>query len=112
MIDWHDNYIYGMEVPNHTKETLQDYLIKGYAPGGFVESMLTHNYERAFACADVANRQMIWIVWRWISDHAPRDSHGSYEAVVKWRCDLDGRRTRWVEELEKKVMWRTLTETE
>ena len=30
----------GMEVPRHTQETLEGYLLRGWEPGGFVTSML------------------------------------------------------------------------
>lgn len=113
MIDWcsvnSDLKMVGMEIPEHTQETLEHYLLRGWAPGGFVESMLAHDYDRAFACADTANRQMIWAIWRWISESSPPLCHGSYKAIEMWRDDLGGRRTNYVREIEQAAMWRKLS---
>lgn len=113
MIDWHsvtrDLRMVGMDIPEHTRSALENYLLRGWAPGGFVESMLAHDHERAFACADTANRQMIWAIWRWISESSPPRCHGSYEAVGMWRDDVGGRRTDYVREIEQRAMWQKLS---
>lgn len=99
----------GMEVPDHTAETLEHYLLKGYAPGGFVEAMLANDYGRAFASADTANRQMIWAIWRWITTEAPPLSRGSYEAIEMWRDDVGGRRTAFADPILKSAVWKKLS---
>jgi hypothetical protein len=71
--------------------------------------MLAHDYERAFATADTANRQTIWALQRWISESAPPLCHGSYWAISQWRDDLNGCRTNYVKELEQKAMWQKLS---
>ena len=98
-----------MRVPDHTCETLENYLLRGWSPGGFVEAMLAHDHDRAFACADTGNRQMIWAVWRWIRDDAPALSHGSYEHIQHWQEDLGGRRTAFANPIFKALTWKTLT---
>lgn len=113
MIDWNsfneDMKYIGMEIPRHTQKELENYLFRGYCPGGFLESMLAHHYDRAFATADVANRQTIWAIWRWITMWAPPDCHGSYDAIKQWREDLLGRRSQWAQQAEKKAIWQNLT---
>lgn len=111
MIDWltKDLRNMGMELSLNTQEAIENYLIHGWAPGGYVESMLAHDYERAFACADTANRQTIWVLQRWITESAPVLCHGSYAAISKWRDDLDGCRTDYVKDLEQKAIWRKLS---
>ena len=99
----------GMEVPDHTAETLENYLLRGWSPGGFVEAMLAHDYDRAFASADTGNRQMIWAIWKWIIDEAPPLSHGSYKATEMWRGDVDGRRTAFADPILKSAVWKKLS---
>jgi hypothetical protein len=101
----------GMEVPDHTRETIKNYLIHGWAPGGFVESMIAKDYERALYCADTGNRQMFWAIAMWINEYTPSQSRGSYKAIEMWRDDLDSCRSTWVKTIEKQEMWRLLKET-
>jgi hypothetical protein len=115
MIDF-DNSVYGdlkymgMEVPHHTRETIVNYLLRGWAPGGFVESMIARDYERALYSADTANRQMFWAIAMWINESMPAESHGSYKAIEMWRDDLGGRRTAYRTEIEKQAVWKKLQE--
>lgn len=107
MIDWRTTDLrdMGMELALETQDSIEDYLLRGWAPGGHLVAMFAHDYERAFATADTANRQTIWALWRWIRDSAPALCHGSYEAIDRWRNDVDGRRTAYRQELEKKAIW-------
>jgi hypothetical protein len=112
MIDFDDydlRYM-GMEVPRHTRDSITNYLIRGWAPGGFVESMIAKDYERALYCADTGNRQMFWAIAMWINECMPAGSRGSYKAIEKWRDDLDGCRTAYRTEVEKQAVWKKLTE--
>lgn len=98
----------GMEVPRHTQETLENYLLRGLSPGGFVSAMLAHDYERAISVADTGNRQMFWAIAMWIREFAPEYSHGSYDIIELWCTDFMGRRTEYVNEVEKDYVWNTL----
>ena len=98
----------GMEVPYHTCETLQNYLIHGYKPGGFCESMLAKDYDRAITIADTANRQRFWAIATWIRENAPEGSWGSYDTIENWCNDVDGLRTKYATEAEKKYIWKKL----
>jgi hypothetical protein len=111
MIDWRTKDLrnMGMELSLETQESIENYLLRGWAPGGYLESMFAHDYERAFACADTANRQTIWALWRWITEGAPSLCHGSYEAVGMWRDDVGYRRTDYVKGLEQKAIWQKLS---
>ena len=112
MIDFNDSNLryMGMEVPKHTQETITNYLLRGWAPGGFVESMVAKDYERALYCADTGNRQMFWAIAMWINESMPAESRGSYKAIEHWRDDLDGRRTAYRNEIEKQAVWKKLQE--
>ena len=111
MIDWRTKDLrnMGMELSLETQEAIENYLLRGWAPGGYLESMLAHDYERAFACADTANRQTIWALQRWISESAPPQCHGSYAAVGMWRDDVVYRRTDYIREIERAEIWRKLS---
>jgi hypothetical protein len=111
MIDWRTKDLrnMGMELALETQEAIENYLLHGWAPGGHLEAMLAHDYERAFPTADTANRQTIWALQRWISESAPPLCHGSYRAIDMWRDDVDGRRTDYVKGLEQKAMWQKLS---
>ena len=113
MIDFDTDLKYmGMEVPHHTRDSITNYLIRGWAPGGFVESMIARDYERALYCADTGNRQMFWAIAMWINAYMPAQSHGSYKAIEMWRDDLNGCRSAYVKEVEQKAVWKKLTEVE
>lgn len=84
------------KVPDHTQETLVNYLTRGWQPGGFVEGMLAMDMQRAVYAADHVNRVYIADIAQWIIEQAPIGSWGSYEQVDAWCKDTDERRTRWV----------------
>jgi hypothetical protein len=111
MIDWRTSDLrdMGLELSLETQSSIESYLIRGWAPGGYVESMLAHDYERAFACADTANRQTIWMLWRWLRDDAPPLCHGSYETIDWWRDDVGGRRSNYAKKVEQAAIWRKLS---
>ena len=112
MIDFNNSNLkyMGMEIPHHTRETITNYLIRGWAPGGFVESMIARDYERALYSADTANRQMFWAIAMWINECTPPASRGSYAAIEQWRDDLGGRRTEFVKSIEQDYIWKKLKE--
>jgi hypothetical protein len=103
MIDFSNDYK-GMAVPKHTQQTLNDYFLKGWRPGSFIESMLAYDYETALYKADSANRAAFWAIAVWIRENSPEGSHGNYEMIDAWVKDSHGLRT----EFEKKYMWETL----
>jgi len=111
MIDWRNKDLrdMGLELSLETQQSIESYLLRGWAPGGYVESMLAHDYERAFACADTANRQTICALWRWLRDDAPPLCHGSYQAVDMWRDDVGGRRSNYAKKVEQAAIWRKLS---
>jgi hypothetical protein len=111
MIDWRtkDQRNIGLELSLQTQQSIENYLLHGWAPGGYVEAMLAHDYARAFACADTANRQTIWVLWLWITTYSPALCHGSYKAIDMWRDDVDGRRTDYVRTVEQAAMWQKLS---
>ena len=98
----------GQAVPEHTQEALENYLIRGYQPGGFLTACLSGDLFRAMQSADHTNRNAIYAIVRWIMTSAPEGSWGSYPAVEDWCADKHGRRTQYREQCEKRLAWLTL----
>jgi len=98
----------GMEIPEHTKESLDRYFVRGWRPGGFCEAMLAQDYERAITIADQANRQQFWAIATWIRENAPPGSAGSYAAIDDWVADQNSVRSTFAQRAEKAYTWRTL----
>ena len=99
----------GMQVPDHAQESLANYFLNGWEPGGFLSAMLAMDMQRALSSADTANRQVMWAIGRWITDNAPGGSWGNYEAIEMWCNDVAGLRSKFAQEMHKKYMWQVLT---
>ena len=98
----------GMEVPEHTQQSLTHYLLNGWEPGGFLTAMLAMDMERAIGCADTANRRMMWAIGRWITTKCPSAAYGDYDKISAWSRDLYGIRAEYKENYEKNQVWLTL----
>ena len=97
-------------IPSHTKEALDSYFLKGYEPGGFLMSILTNNLYGAVTSADVANRHAIWEIVKWLTTDpiVPIHSWGTKDHVSNWLDDVDGHRTKFVDMMEKTLIWEEL----
>ena len=96
------------QIPEHTRETLVNYLTKGWEPGGFVTAMLAMDMERAVYAADFTNGPNMQQIARWIIEYCPTESWGNYDMVTQWLKDINGCRTRFVERVEKEEVWNIL----
>ena len=96
------------QIPNHTRETLVNYLMKGWEPGGFVTAMLAMDMERAVYAADFVNGPNMQQIARWIIEYCPRESWGDYETVNYWLEDRNSCRTRFATRVEKNEVWNLL----
>jgi hypothetical protein len=97
----------GLQFSEQTKESINNYLFKGWMPGGHLESQFAHDLERALYNADTHNRTVFWAIAMWIREHAPEQAQGSYRAVEEW-CKNPELREEFRAECEKKTMWKTL----
>jgi hypothetical protein len=98
----------GMQIPDHAQESLSNYFLNGWEPGGFLSAMLAMDMQRALSSADTANRQVMWAIGSWIIHEAPEGSWGNYEAIEMWRNDVAGRRSKFTEKIRKKHVWNVL----
>ena len=106
LFDWSQSY--GEVFSEDFKESMANYLINGFMPGGFGESMLAHDMERSLYNCDTHNCRVYVAIARWVRTECPPGAHGSYELVKAWSEDQDGRRTRFAEPLIKAHAWATL----
>lgn len=97
-------------VPEHTRESLENYFFHGYEPGSFVVAVLSNDLYGACTRGDHVNKEYIVEIVKWVIHCAPHGSYGSLATVHAWIKDVDGRRTEFVEAWEKKEMWRVLNE--
>ena len=77
-------------------QTLENYLMRGYEPGGFTTSVLANDLFSAVARADHWNKPAIAETVTAVLNTCPTHAVGSYETVEAWCADLDGRRSKYV----------------
>lgn len=96
------------QIPEHTRESLVNYLMRGWEPGGFVTAMLAMDMERAVYAADFVNGPNMQQIARWIIEYCPRESWGSYDQVTNWIENKDLCRSQFVVRVEKEELWNLL----
>jgi hypothetical protein len=73
------------DVPKDFADPMYNYLVHGYNPGGFFTSVLANDFHGAIARSHPSNSvEALKHLGGWIMDCAPRESHGSYDAVNNW----------------------------
>ena len=73
-----------LDVPTHTIEALENYWTHGYAPGGFLSSLLCGDVYYAIRRADPWNKTALGHVVEYIIHKAPPGSYGSEELYQDW----------------------------
>ena len=71
-------------IPQHTKETIDNYANKGWDPGSFVHAVLANDLSGAFGRADIFNRMAMFEIVSYVHNNVPSCVHGSYEVVDSW----------------------------
>jgi hypothetical protein len=93
---------------NYLDEALENYLMYGYEPGGFLTSVLANDLYLAVGRADHWNRDRLLEIVNEVLFRMPSISYGSYAAVKDWCKDRDGRRSAYATQKEKEYTWRVL----
>ena len=76
------------DVPRDFADTMANYLVYGYSPGGFFTSVLANDFHGAISRSHPSNTiNACKSLGGWILDHAPRETKGSYNNVEVW-CSL------------------------
>jgi len=96
-------------VPNHTKYSIENYLLHGLPPGSFMEAVICGELFQAVNCADTENERQLAEITRWFVHKAPWQAWGSVSRMKDWMQDLDGRRSEYVKEIEKEYVWNSLS---
>ena len=102
------------DVAGDFAEPMYNYLVHGYSPGGFFTSVLANDFHGAIARSHPANTiPALKQLGGWILDCAPREAHGSYDAVSNW-CYLPPKARRQILEeyglvyTEEREVWMAL----
>jgi hypothetical protein len=102
------------DVPKDFADPMYNYLVHGYSPGGFFTSVLANDFHSAVARSHPSNTiNACKSLGGWILDCAPRESHGSYDAVSDW-CYLKSEARRKILEeygliyTEEREVWMAL----
>ena len=104
MIRYHD-FNTGNTVLN---DGLENYLMHGYQPGGFLTSVLANDLFMAVGRADHSNRHNLPRIVAEVVHRMPDISHGSYAAVKEWCADADGRRSYYTEHIKQEYTMQIL----
>lgn len=90
---------------NLLDDALENYLMRGYQPGGFLTAVLANDLFMAVNRADYLNKSNLPRIVDEIRHTLPDIAHGSYTAVKKWCDDADGRRSHYARQREITHMW-------
>lgn len=71
-------------MPETTKETIDNYVSKGWKPGSFVRAVLENNLKMSFGCADSMNTACLKDIVKYCYNEIPFECWGSPETVKNW----------------------------
>lgn len=89
---------------NYVDEALENYLMRGLQPGGFVTAVLANNLRLATGRADHWNRENLFKIVDEVTYKVPDIAWGNSTRVKEWLEDKDGSRKRYARYMEKKTM--------
>lgn len=93
---------------NYLDEALENYLVYGLEPGGFLTSVLANDLRLAIGRADHWNRDNLPRIVEAITYSVPELAWGSYQRVRDWCKDKDSYRSKWVEFKREQLIIRKL----
>ena len=71
-------------IPFYTLEALEDYVLKGDMPGGFLTAVLKNDLSRAFRNADAKNLKALKTTHDFLYNFAPASCWGEPDSVAEW----------------------------
>lgn len=89
-------------------QSLENYLIHGFEPGGFLTAVLCNNLYLAVKRADHWNKERLPEIVDEVVHKMPEIALYSREAIRDWCMDVDSRRSDYVRRKEKEYTWRSL----
>jgi hypothetical protein len=93
---------------SYLDEALENYLMYGFEPGGFLTAVLSNNLYLAAGRADSHNRERLTEIALSVYHNMPGISFGSPEAVRNWLKDKDRRRSEYAYRKEKEYTFKVL----
>ena len=99
------------EVPQDYADSMYNYMVFGFSPGGCFTAILANDWTRAISSSHPANTvQALKALTNWILDVLPVESYGNYEAVKFWLAITDSERRDYLERqslihTEKEETW-------
>jgi hypothetical protein len=99
------------EVPRDYADSMYNYMVFGFSPGGCFTAILANDWTRAISSSHPANTvQALKALTNWILDVLPVESYGNYEAVKFWLAITNSERRDYLERLrlihtEKEETW-------
>jgi hypothetical protein len=99
------------EVPQDYADSMYNYMVFGFSPGGCFTAILANDWTRAISSSHPANTvQALKALTNWILDVLPVESYGNYEAVKFWLAITASERRDYLERLrlihtEKEDTW-------
>lgn len=93
---------------DYLDEALENYLMHGFEPGGFLTSVLANDLYLAVGRADHWNRDRLPDIINEVIHKMPSWSYGSYTAVKEWCADKDGCRSYYSDIKQQEYVMRVL----
>ena len=75
---------YKYNIPEYTKQAIDDYVKKGIPTGDFLKAVLANDLMRSVGRADHNNRAALHEICSYVYNEIPSRCHGSYEIVNSW----------------------------
>ena len=94
-------------VPEHTRDGLENYLIHGIEPGGFLMAVLTNDLYGSVYRADATNITRIPHIVRFLHT-IPSICFGDKETVYMWMNDAGGMRSDYAKRMREQKICETL----
>jgi len=76
-------------IPQHTLDSIMDYVNNGVATGGFLTAVLSNDLAKSFTRADKENLEAMGAIVSFIMNKIPAQCHGSTSKVNAW-CAAGG----------------------
>lgn len=93
---------------DYLDNAMENYLINGFEPGGFLTSVLANDLRLAVGRADYWNKNNLATIVEHIIFNVPSGARGSYDAVRDWCADKDNRRSKYVKGKEQEMVMKIL----
>ena len=85
-------------------EGIENYLMYGINPGGFLTSVLINDLYGATSRADFNNRRELAEIVNTLIHNMPPGSFGSKEMITRWAGDHDNIRSKWAQTTKRKFI--------